>query len=156
MENIATESKEDILIKSISTVLFVGYLPFVPGTWGSLVGLGLFILFKGDVRLNAFALGIALALGFLYSGKAETVFGKRDPKPVVIDEVAGMLLSLLFLPFDLKLALIGFIVFRILDTLKPFPAGKLQDLKGSAGIMLDDLAVALYTNLFLRTILRLF
>jgi phosphatidylglycerophosphatase A len=142
------------LSKLVSTVLFIGYLPVMPGTWGSLAGLGVFLLVKGDPLLTGLWFAVALALGFSFTGAAERAFGKSDPGVVVIDEVAGMLLSLLCVPYDLKLALIGFLLFRIFDTLKPFPAGRLQDLHGAAGIMLDDVAAALYTNFLLQIIFR--
>ena len=95
-----------------------------------------------------------LALGFLFSGKAEKIFNKKDCRYIVIDEVAGIFISLLFVPYSLKVALIGFFLFRIFDALKPFPAAKLQDLTGSAGIMLDDVIAGIYTNIVLQVVLR--
>lgn len=73
----------------------------------------------------------------------------------MIDEVSGMLLSLIFLPYDIKLVIIAFILFRILDTLKPYPLGRLQNLAGSIGIMSDDIVAGLYTNIILQVVLRL-
>ena len=100
------------------------------------------------------ALGVTV-LGFLISGRAEKLFGRKDPSCIVIDEVSGMLLSLLFIPHDLKYIIAAFFLFRIFDTLKPFPAGRLQSLKGSTGIMIDDIIAAFYTNILLQILLRL-
>ena len=77
---------------------------------------------------------------------------KKDPSCVVIDEVCGMLLSLIFLPYNIKLVIIAFLIFRILDTLKPFPVGRLERMKGGPGIMLDDIAAGIYTNIILQVV----
>lgn len=81
--------------------------------------------------------------------------GEKDPGCIVIDEVCGMLLSLAFLPPDPGLVIFAFLVFRIMDTLKPYPAGVLQRLKGSVGIMSDDIVAGFYTNIILQLILKL-
>jgi phosphatidylglycerophosphatase A len=139
----------------LSTCFFVGYLPLMPGTFGSLAGLTLFYFVKNSWGANlSLALGVTV-LGFLISGRAEKIFGRKDPSCIVIDEVSGMLLSLLFIPPDLKYIIAAFFLFRIFDTLKPFPAGRLQSLKGSAGIMIDDIIAAFYTNILLQIVLRL-
>lgn len=145
-----------ILIKSISTFFFIGYLPLAPGTFGSLAGVGIFFLFKGhDAGLVSVTL-ILIILGFFFNQKAEKIFNKKDPPCVVIDEVAGMLLGLLFLPYyDIKVITIAFLFFRILDTFKPYPVGRIERLKGSTGIMGDDLMAGLYTNIILQLVLRL-
>jgi len=80
---------------------------------------------------------------------------KKDPGCIVIDEVVGMLIALSFLPFDPKVVLLAFIMFRILDTLKPFPAGRLQNLHGASEVMGDDLVAGLYSNIVLQLILKL-
>ena len=141
----------------ICSVFFIGYIPLVPGTWGSAAGLAVWFLVKQDIRLVLLALAVSLVLGFALGTSAEKAMGKKDPGPVVIDEFAGMFISLIFVPHitgDLKLVLIGFLLFRIFDTFKPFPAQRLQDLHGGAGIMLDDVFAGLYTNLVLQVIAR--
>ena len=125
-----------IILKMLSTCFFVGYLPLMPGTFGSLAGLLLFYFVRNSWQTHlSLALGVT-ALGFLVSGRAEKLFSRKDPSCIVIDEVSGMLLSLLFIPPDLKYIIAAFLLFRIFDTLKPFPAGRLQSLKGSAKIKL--------------------
>ena len=142
------------LSKIIATFFYVGYLPFIPGTFGSAAALLLYIFLKpGPLAQYAF-LVLFLSLGFCFSGKAEKQFNSKDPKYIVIDEVAGMFLTLLFVPLDLRLLVIGFLLFRVLDTVKPYPADRLQNLNGSAGIMLDDIVAGLYANIILQFVSR--
>lgn len=142
------------ITKILSTFFYIGYLPLIPGTFGSLAGIFLIYLVK-VYALNYLLLTlVVIVIGFLVCGQAEKAMQKKDPRYVVIDEVSGMLLSLLFLPYDIKLVIIAFILFRVLDTLKPFPAGRLEKLKGSVGIMSDDLIAGLYTNFILQVVIR--
>lgn len=141
-------------IKILSTFFYVGYLPLVPGTFASISGIFLFYLVK-DSGTIYFLLTLALLiLGFLVAGRAEEIFQKKDARCIVIDEVAGMLLALLFIPYQIKLVIIAFVIFRILDALKPYPAFALQNLKGSLGVMSDDIIAGLYTNIILQIVLR--
>ncbi len=143
------------MVKLFTTFFYVGFLPFIPGTFGSAAGIALYYLIKDNPYLYIGALFAVILLGFLFCGKAEEAFGRKDPKYVVIDEVAGMLLSLAFLPQDWRLVAMGFVIFRLLDTIKPFPATGLQDKHGSLGIMGDDLAAGIYTNLVLQAVCRI-
>lgn len=126
-----------------------------PGTFASLAGIILVCLLKDTFVVYVTAGLVLLLAGFWTSGRAAELFKCPDPKYVVIDEVAGVMVAFLFLPIDFKLLVIGFFIFRILDALKPFPASRLERLHGSAGIMLDDLAAGIYTNIILRILLRL-
>ena len=145
----------NFLVKSLSTFFYIGYLPGIPGTYGSLVGLLIFFLVgKSPVFYCLISFAILIS-GFLTCGATERLLRKKDPSCIVIDEVVGMLFSLIFLPADIKVVIIAFVIFRILDSLKPYPAGKLQNLKGSLGIMADDLIASLYTNIILQIALRL-
>lgn len=142
------------IVKTLSTFFYVGYLPFIPGTFASLAGLGIFCLVKDQAVIyltTAFCLVIS---GFLVSGEAEKIFGKKDHRSIVIDEVSGMLLSLIFIPYEFKSAVIAFFVFRLMDTLKPYPANRLQNLKGSLGVMGDDIVAAVYTNIIVQVAAR--
>jgi phosphatidylglycerophosphatase A len=143
-----------IFIRTISTFFYVGYLPVMPGTFGSIAGIWLFYLIKDNALIYILITGILIILGFLTGGSAENLFAKKDARNIVIDEASGMLLSLMFIPYDYKLVIAGFFLFRILDTLKPYPAGRLQNLKGGTGIMCDDIVAAIYTNLILQVVLR--
>lgn len=146
----------NFLTKAVASVFFIGYLPLVPGTFGSLAGVGLFYLIK-DAKYPIYLLFILclIFLGLITCGRMEELLNKKDPACVVIDEVMGMLIALSFISFDLKIVILGFIVFRILDTLKPFPCERLQHIRGAFGIMGDDLVAGIYTNIVLQVILKL-
>lgn len=147
---------DNFLIKAITSVFFIGYLPLIPGTFGSIAGVGLFYLLKGaDLAAYFLFIFCIMVLGLLTCGRAEKLLNKKDPGCIVIDEVMGMLIALSFMPHDLKIIILAFFVFRILDTLKPFPAGKMQDMHGSVGVMGDDLVAGIYTNIVLQVILKL-
>lgn len=143
------------MIKILASFFYTGYLPLIPGTYGSFAGVFLFYLIKGNPLFCAVLFLLTTVTGFLVSGKAERIFNKKDCRYIVIDEVSGMLLSFIFVPFELKWIIAGFFIFRLLDTLKPFPAGRLQNLEGSFGVMIDDVIAGLYTNIILQVVLRL-
>jgi len=129
-----------------------GYGPIAPGTWGSLPGLALaWGLDRGAGRWAVLAGAAFFALaGVWAAGRAETLLGAKDPGCVVVDEIAGQMVALLFLPTTVAVILVAFFVFRVLDVLKPWPARRLEDLSGGSGIMADDLMVGLYANLLLH------
>ena len=143
------------IIKIISTFFYIGYLPFIPGTFGSIAGVFLYYLLKDSISIYTIFSCILIILGFLVSGPAERMLNKKDARCITIDEICGMLLSLIFLPYDIKIVVLAFILFRILDALKPFPLDRLQRLKGGPGIMADDLVAGLYTNIILQIVLKL-
>lgn len=142
---------------TISSFFYIGYLPLVPGTFGSLAGLGLIYILRNNSPSAYLTTGLAITLlGFLVSGKAEKALGKKDCRYIVIDEVAGIFLSLAFLPCGgPQVFIAGFILFRLLDTFKPYPAGSFEKMPGSSGIMSDDLVAGAYTNIILQVVLRL-
>ena len=140
--------------KTISTFFYIGCLPFIPGTFGSLAGLGLYYFTKNNTFGYILLTAAIIILGFLFSGKTEKALNTKDARCIVIDEVGGMLLAFAFIPYDFKLALLVFFIFRLLDTFKPYPANQLQDFKGSLGIMADDIVAGLYTNIIFQLVLR--
>jgi len=142
------------LTKLISTFFYAGYFPLIPGTAGSLAGVFIFFLIKDNIAAHLLALCALLILGLLVCGRAEEEFKKKDPSFIVIDEVCGMLLALLFLPYNIRFVIIAFLIFRILDTLKPWPACRVEKLKGSLGIMGDDIVAGVYTNIILQVVVR--
>jgi phosphatidylglycerophosphatase A len=142
------------IIKTISTFFYVGYLPLIPGTFASLAGAYLFYLLKDNLILySAFTLGL-LIIGFFITGKAENIFAQKDSRYIVIDEVTGMFLALTLVPYSFRILILGFFLFRILDTLKPYPANRIEHLKGSLGVMGDDIVAGLYTNIILQVAFR--
>ena len=140
----------------IATVLGIGYLPIAPGTWASLA----VVTLVGFLTLLVNDTSTLLLLGFfgvtfLGTWAANSVvsdLGDSDPSQVVIDEVAGIWLSLIFLPKEIIWFLSAFILFRILDIYKPFIINKVQQIKGGIGIMLDDILAGILTRLILAVV----
>jgi len=139
-----SESRVDRLAKIVGTSVFIGYFPIFPGTVGSLPGLIIYIVLS--LKFAAFnGLGIAwsVLLGAIFVGGAiaadrcERIYG-NDDKRIVIDEVWGMLVALQGVPLQAKWLIIGFLMFRFFDVVKPYPARKAERLGGGIAIMLDD------------------
>jgi phosphatidylglycerophosphatase A len=127
----------------------VGYAPFAPGTAGSAVGCLLAVLAwhaGGTIGVGAVA-GVVTLAGFATAGAAARRLGRTDPGAVVIDEVAGQMLALLFFAPSLPTLLIGFALFRLFDITKTWPARRLEALHGASGIMSDDLLAGVYANI---------
>ncbi len=141
---------KNIIIKLLASGFGTGYSPVASGTAGTLVGVALFFLLPQKYILPA-AVVIFMA-GVYISTEAEKLYGKKDSGKIVIDEIAGYLFSLAFMPpagFGSQkwlFASAGFVLFRIFDVWKPFPARGAQELRGGWGVMLDDLIAGIYTN----------
>lgn len=133
----------------------VGYAPLAPGTVASL--LALLILWALPFSRLGLALTVLIVAGVggWAAGRAERLLGSKDPSPVVIDEVVGMFLSVLALPRSPWLLLVAFLLFRLLDIVKPFPIRQSQALSGGPGVMLDDLIAGVYTLVLLWGFLAL-
>jgi phosphatidylglycerophosphatase A len=138
---------------ALATVLGVGYVPLAPGTCGSAVGLLLWRVLPASISVHATAIAALFAIGSWSSSVAERHFGTRDPAAVVIDEVMGMLVTLFLNPVGWAGAIGAFLLFRIADVIKPFPANRLEQLSGGIGVMADDAMAAVYANLALRAVL---
>ena len=93
---------------------------------------------------------VIIAGGTWAAGRAEVLLERKDPPSVVIDEVAGFLLSMFMVPPQWGFVVAGFFLFRIFDIIKPYPLNRLQDLHGGAGVMLDDIGAGIYTNIVLQ------
>ncbi len=142
------------LIKFLATGFYTGYTPIAPGTAGSLIGV---IIYLGMYRLSwplYLLILIVLSLfGICISNKATIYFFKeKDSKRIVIDEIIGFLIAMFLIPFKLKFILVAFIVFRVIDILKPFPLRRLEKLPGGWGVMCDDLLAGVYANLIVQAI----
>jgi phosphatidylglycerophosphatase A len=138
---------------AIATVLGIGYVPIAPGTFGSLAGLLLWAVMPALPIAHAAAILVVFAVGCWGAGIAERHFGRTDPGHVVVDEVMGMLITLFMNPVGWRGATIGFLLFRVFDVIKPFPANRLEALHGGVGVMADDGMAAVYANLALRACL---
>jgi phosphatidylglycerophosphatase A len=90
------------------------------------------------------------AIGVWSGNAAERHFGGVDPAPVILDEVVGMLITLALIPVNLLGAIVGFLLFRLLDVIKPWPANRMEALPGGLGVMADDAMAALYGNVVMR------
>jgi phosphatidylglycerophosphatase A len=139
---------------AIATGLGSGYSPIAPGTAGSAVGLLLYWPLVGLPMVHRLvATALISCAGIVAATHVARRAGLHDPGVVVIDEVAGMWTSLLFLPFTPFTAVAGFFLFRIMDIVKPYPARALEALPDGWGIMADDLMAGIYANLLLRVAL---
>lgn len=161
---------KDYLALAIATC-GVGYLPLAPGTWGSLIGIGVFVLVRGASMKLMFDAGarrnfnllhvyygvlavelvaiISITLaGIWAASRTEKLSGRKDPGKVVIDEVAGQFIALMPVPYLLGTAwwsaLLAFVLFRLFDIVKPYPARKLESLEAGLGIMADDIVAGVY------------
>lgn len=140
-----------LLLKSVATLGFVGYMPFAPGTWGSAVAV-LFVLFfvlSPVVQFLLVASGIVV--GIISADIAEDVIGEKDSGKIVIDEFMGYLVAVFYVPHTPFFLIAGFILFRIFDILKPFPISRIDEsMSGGLGIMADDLLAGIYAAILLR------
>ena len=143
---------------ALATGLGLGYSPVAPGTVGSLAGLALvwpLWWIGGPWAVVAGAAGI-VALGGWASGVARTHFRRPDPGHVVIDEIAGQMVALLFVVPTLATLVGGWLLFRLFDIWKPYPIRRLERLPGASGIMADDLLAGVFANFVLQVVQRLF
>ena len=138
----------------LATGFYVGNIPFAPGTLGSLLGLPLCFLLSGINLQPALVLALIIIIFAAWIAHvAEKLLKQKDPGCIVIDEIAGMVVALIGLPFNLTIVVTGFIIFRVLDILKPFPIKILDKrISGGLGIVADDVVAGILTNLILRVI----
>jgi phosphatidylglycerophosphatase A len=131
-----------------------GYAPIAPGTAGSAVGVVIYLLTcKLSAVVQIALVAVVSIVGVWAADEGARHFQRDDPGQVVIDEVAGQLLTLLLTGVGWIGAIVGFFIFRVLDVIKPFPARRLEHLHGGLGIMADDLMVALYGNILVRVLI---
>ena len=141
----------------IATIGPCGHAPAAPGTVGSLAGLVLFwaVRASGSLAVEGLVLLAVTAVGVVVASRAEAAYRRRDPGLIVIDETAGMLLTLAAVPVGFGGAVVGFLAFRLFDIVKPFPARRAERLPGGWGVMADDLVAGLYAQALLRLLLWL-
>ena len=121
-----------------------GYAPLASGTVGSAVALVLLWLIPFSHAALAFTLGMLVLVGLWAGGRVERALGQKDPGIIVVDEVAGMTLSVLLVPRTIPVLLVAFVLFRLFDVWKPFPARESQAFTGGLGVMIDDLIAGAY------------
>ena len=148
------------LIVFIATGAYSGYSPIAPGTAGSLVGvLAIWLAFgplwNDSPPLASVAFVAVFAISCWIAGRTEVIFKEPDSSKIVIDEVLGMVATMYGNPLTVPWLLAGFVLFRIFDVMKPFPAGWIdRRVEGGTGVMLDDLASAIYANILLQVARR--
>jgi phosphatidylglycerophosphatase A len=133
-----------------ASVAYLGYLPWAPGTWGTLAALAVYWWLVPAGYWVLVVAAASLALGVWAGGVAEKAWGKKDPGRVCLDEFASYFVAVAFLPKTLTYAVVAFVLSRLFDILKPFPAGRSQRLAGGWGIIADDVVAGVYANLVLQ------
>ena len=142
------------LARVIATGFFAGYSPVTPGTMGTLVGVLLYFAIPMDTDFSLLSITlITFFIGVWTSAQLERRLG-HDPQIVVIDEIVGMWISVLFLPRLVWTTAAAFFLFRVFDTFKPYPARSLERVPSGWGIMLDDVAAGIYANIVMHVVLH--
>jgi phosphatidylglycerophosphatase A len=128
-----------------TSVLGLGYLPVAPGTWGTLGALPLYWLLSGtSVGIAVAATAALTAAAVALSGRAEAIYGGHDVQHIVIDEVVGLLWAVVAVPWRLPQIVAAFVLFRLLDALKPWPIRVIdRQVGGGLGVVLDDVAAGM-------------
>lgn len=148
--------KINLLEKLLGSGFFTGYVPLASGTFASIAALLIYFVpnFEKPYIIIP-AIVIFITIGIPIGTKFEKLYGK-DPAECTIDEVVGMWISLLFLPKDLVMSLIAFIIWRTMDIIKPYPAKQMESKNGGLGIMMDDVVSGLYSLILVHIILAIF
>ena len=139
----------------------VGYLPLIPGTFGSMVGVAIFLVLV-YWPLQVFFIPVIVVLGVWAASRTERLLGKKDPGKAVVDEVAGQMISLLPLAFLVPdgpwivWVIVSFNLFRLFDIFKPYPARGFESLPGGFGIMADDLVAGIYGAIGTAIVIKVF
>lgn len=145
------------LIFFLATGAYVGCLPLAPGTWGSLWGILFhFWLWRYSLLIYLLGLVVLITLAVIIAHQTEIITGRTDNPCIVIDEIAGMAVTLIQMPLTGRAIFIGFLLFRFFDIAKIFPAKTLgEKFPGGYGVVIDDMVAGIYANLSLRLILHL-
>ncbi len=144
----------------LATCFYIGYAPLIPATFGAAFGTILYWWLMPEIAWVEVTVTVLLiALAIVTSGRAEKRYG-HDGRPIVIDEVAGIFVSLCLLPRSAFptttfVFLVAFGLFRVFDILKPFPVKSAQGLPGGWGVVMDDVFAGIYTNLAMRVVLAM-
>jgi len=131
-----------------------GDIPFAPGTFGAVLGLPIcFFLSKLALPAALTVVLVFMVFAIWIAGRAQSITGLNDPGNIVIDEISGLMVALLGIPFSLFSIVLGFTFFRLFDIFKPFPVRFLEKkLSGGVGVVIDDVAAGIYSNLLIRIV----
>lgn len=139
-----------LIIKLVASCFYLGLMPMASGTFGSLFGLGIYSIIYFNKFFYVLVTLLFIWLGALSVAPAEKMFGQKDSKQIVIDEASGLLVAFFLIPPQIFYLIIGFLLYRFLDIIKPFPLRRLEKISSPAGIMLDDIGAGFYTNFILQ------
>ena len=141
----------------LATGFYVGNIPLAPGTFGSLLGLPLCFFLTGIPMPAAILAGLLfIGLAVWISGHAAKALKRKDPGCIVIDEIAGLVVTLIGVPFQVTSVTVGFLLFRFFDISKPYPIRMIdRRLSGGVGIVADDLVAGLFANITTRFLIKL-
>lgn len=142
------------IVKMLSTWFYVGNLPVAPGTAASAVGVVMAMICSSNVFFYVCVTLIVTILGFMVSERMEEILDQKDPGCIVIDEVAGVMIAFFLLPLTPVVIVTAFFLFRAFDMFKIYPVNKFEQLKGSTGVMMDDVIAGLYTNIVMQFAIR--
>lgn len=140
------------VVKMLSSFFYLGYVPKIPGFFGSLGGLLFYFMVRHNFVLYIGTLIVLTIAAFLIINKAEAIYGGKDAKRIVIDEAVGMMLALFLIPAKPFAIFLTFILFRLFDVLKPFPIGWAERQKSPLGVVLDDIIAAVYANISVQAL----
>lgn len=148
--------------KALSSLFFLGYIPLMPGTIGSLVTVGLLWYFRDSVAylfmpqyaIKFWLYYIAfLAITIFLSNDSKETFGTEDSKHIIIDESAGQIITFFLHPLSWRVLLLGFLLYRFFDIVKPFPVYKFEEIEDGLGVTMDDVAAGVMANVSLFIII---
>ena len=155
--NKTIRSSANTVFTYIATIGFLGYIPFAPGTIGSLFALCLFLLTDLSLYTHFSIIIIGALLGTYASTVAEKTLKEKDSKKIIIDEFIGFYVSVFYLPKTFGFVIAAFLLFRFFDILKPLFISKLEKtLSNGLGVMADDILAGIYTNIILQMWLLVF
>lgn len=140
----------------LATGCYAGYIPIASGTFGTLIAIPLcYLVSRLDPLQAILLLGLFTGFAVWMSGEAEQLFNSKDSSLIVVDEMAGFLVTLFLIPWSVKSVVIGFFLFRLLDIAKPFPIRRIeQKVRGGWGVVGDDVLAGIYANVILRVIMK--
>ena len=141
------------IVKTIASGLGTGYSPVASGTVGSLLAAVIWWYLPANLGLQLALTAVTLFISIPVSSAAEILYGKKDDSRIVIDEVVGMWIALLFFPLNIKYFAAAFFLFRLFDVIKPLGIKKIQAWRGGWGIVMDDVLAGILANIVLRAAL---
>jgi phosphatidylglycerophosphatase A len=140
------------IAKIIASVFYIGHIPFASGTFGTLAGAAFIWIVQPSLMGQAIVLALTVVIGIKAADVAEKAYGTKDSRQIVIDEVAGYFCSIIFLPLTPVYIIAAFFLFRLFDIWKPWPICACEKLEGGLGVMMDDVAAGILTNLVLQIV----